>query len=699
MKLAARVMFHGICIALILTFAATTSWAQEYSHARIVRLSFVEGPVTVQRPDVSEWAEALVNTPIQEGFKVATEEGGFTEVEFENASTARVGQLSLLEFTQLVLMPSGDKVNRIRLHYGYATFNVVPEGEDFYEVTAGEATLTPRGKARFRLDLEEGVLVVKVFKGSVEITSPEGTGTVGENAMVELRPGAEPVFQISQGFTRDSWDEWVEQREGQVRLARHGWSPTVYSNDVTSLLYGWSDLIYYGNWVNLPGYRVAWIPAVSAGWAPYTLGRWCWYPGYGYTWISGEPWGWLPYHYGNWIYQPGLGWCWIPGNFSIWSPALVTWYRGPGWVGWAPRGSPRLGGGQDNCPAQSGCGTAVSEEVFREGGTVTPEGRRGFDPREGWVVETPDIPPSRLAQLPGSPWRRMVPEAVGGLRKAGSLPAGGELPGATEVFTTPETAVRPREVRPPGAARGDLETTSSERGIVFDPEQRLFVNNPNVARKANVEGAVAPTSPGEESAGQAEPAATGPALAGEGGSRGALGRVGRPGPTTSFPASRVGKPGGEGPEFDDSSAGSHLSSRPTSSDSGGVTPARQGRDSGSRDVWSSKSDSSGPARSATRSTKSSSSRQEGGSVSESFSSRDTGSRSYSRSDSGSSGAIRSSDGGYSGSSKGGYSGGSSGGYSGGSSSVGSGGGSRGPVGGSRVGSSGGGSKPGGPSRR
>ena len=35
------------------------------------------------------------------------------------------------------------------------------------------------------------------------------------------------------------------------------------------------------------------------------------------------------------------GWCWLPGPsfaFNFWSPALVTFYRGPGWISWCPLG-------------------------------------------------------------------------------------------------------------------------------------------------------------------------------------------------------------------------------------------------------------------------------------------------------------------------------------------------------------------------
>src|SRR5690349_14126689 len=104
--------------------------AEQYSHARVVRLSFAEGTVTMQRPDVSEWAKAIVNTPIQEGFKISTGENSYAEVEFENAmSTARLGQDSTIEFTQLALAPSGAKLNRLQFDGGYATFHLVPAAD------------------------------------------------------------------------------------------------------------------------------------------------------------------------------------------------------------------------------------------------------------------------------------------------------------------------------------------------------------------------------------------------------------------------------------------------------------------------------------------------------------------------------------------------------------------------------------------
>jgi hypothetical protein len=460
-------MLLGFGMGLALLVGAGLAWAQEYSHARIVRLSFVEGMVAVQQPGSDEWSAGSVNTPIQEGFRLSAAEGGYAEVEFENSSTARLGEQSLLDFTQLALLPSGGKVNHMTLEQGYATFNVVPEGDDVYVVQAGEATLTPRGKTRFRTDLDGGLLRVEVFKGSVEVASPHGGGVLTKNTVLQLRPGAEQeAYEVSQGIVEDAWDKWVEQREQSLDLARNR-APRVpyYSTDVTSLLYGWTDLMFYGNWVSLPGYGQGWTPVVGGGWSPFSTGRWCWYPGFGYTWISSEPWGWVPYHYGSWLYQPGFGWVWFPTSFGPWSPAVVNWYQGPGWVGWQPRAPG--GSGRPACPQPRGCMTSANDDTLRHGRPVNPGGLLDINPTYGRPVASPDVQPDRLATLPGTP----ISWAVGprGARDAG---AAGRVP------VSGGEAVSNATVRPAGAAPiGRGVTPPAGSGIVFDSQQGRYVNS------------------------------------------------------------------------------------------------------------------------------------------------------------------------------------------------------------------------------
>jgi Family of unknown function (DUF6600) len=76
----------------------------------------------------------------------------------------------------------------------------------------------------------------------------------------------------------------------------------------------------------------------------------------------------LPYHNGFWNYDASMGWFWMPGSLDAWSPALVNWYSGPGWVGWAPIGS---GGGACSVTA-AGCLTAVAPGTLEQGTPLRP---------------------------------------------------------------------------------------------------------------------------------------------------------------------------------------------------------------------------------------------------------------------------------------------------------------------------------------
>ena len=97
----------------------------------------------------------MVNTPIQEGFELSTAANSYAEVEFENGSTARLGEFSKVSFDQLAMDENGNKLNRLTFEQGYATFHFLPEHHDAYTVKVADATLTPNGKSEFRADLEQ----------------------------------------------------------------------------------------------------------------------------------------------------------------------------------------------------------------------------------------------------------------------------------------------------------------------------------------------------------------------------------------------------------------------------------------------------------------------------------------------------------------------------------------------------------------
>ena len=52
--------------------------------------------------------------------------GSFAEIQFENGGAIRLGEQSLMEFTELARDPSGSTINRVELRQGYATFHPLP---------------------------------------------------------------------------------------------------------------------------------------------------------------------------------------------------------------------------------------------------------------------------------------------------------------------------------------------------------------------------------------------------------------------------------------------------------------------------------------------------------------------------------------------------------------------------------------------
>jgi hypothetical protein len=413
------------------------------SHVRVVRLSFVDGTVTVRSPGSTEWAPATINVPIQEGFSLATDRKSFAEVQFENGSTVRVGELSSIDFTQLALTPQGGHINHLTLDEGYATLHVIPQRNDEYLLSASGVSLAPHGKTEFRSDLNRDHLRVEVFSGHVQATDSNQTETIAKNNTLVRDLESGTPFQITNKIQKDDWDKWTNAREQQSTLAYHDQAVSAGAP-----FYGWDDLDVYGEWGNFPGYGYAWAPYEPLGWSPYSAGMWNWYSGWGYTWISGEPWGWLPFHYGNWNFNSRMGWFWMPGSFSAWSPALVNWYSGSGWIGWAPIGR----GGRAACtPGAAGCLTAVPASVLKNGEPIRPGNPQVLHPAATEAISAiarPDVAPARTTMPSRQP---QPPSRV-------ALPASGFTRGRE---AAPSSVVVGREVNP--------DTLVGHRGSANNP--------------------------------------------------------------------------------------------------------------------------------------------------------------------------------------------------------------------------------------
>ena len=306
----------SLAFTQIFLFASFSAFCD--SQARIVRLSYIEGGVQIDRHTGQGYEKAMVNFPIVQGEKLRTMEGGRGEVEFEDGSTIRIAPNSIIQFSQLALRDSGDKVSAVELNQGTLYVDYANAKNQEFTVLFGREKLALAHSSHLRVILEDSDAAVAVFKGDIQIQSPSATIEVKKNqtANIDLDEDSYKLTKNVQEEPLDAWDK--QQDQYHVRYASNSY------NSYSPYAYGVSDLGYYGNFFNVPGYGMMWQPyLVGAGWDPFMDGAWAFSPGWGFGWVSAYPWGWTPYHYGTWVFVPAYGWAWQPGG--VWTP----WYVQP----------------------------------------------------------------------------------------------------------------------------------------------------------------------------------------------------------------------------------------------------------------------------------------------------------------------------------------------------------------------------------
>jgi len=458
-----RIAILGLAVCL---FLPATAAAQEsdYSYVRIVRLSLVEGDVQVQRPESTEWEVAQVNLPLKHGYRVATGNGR-AEIEFESGATARLASNTLLHFSELAL-ENGGRVTRLTLRYGTATFYANLERRDLFRVSTSHLEAEVSDNSRFRLDATDDGSWVTVLKGDVAVDARGGGYyrlTKGRSAYVN----AIGQVALERASSPDAWDRWVSGRDEVVLSASN------YSRRYTNapFNYGMADLYHYGSWYNVPGYGYCWQPyALGVGWSPFLYGKWVFLRHVGWTWVSFEPWGWVPYHYGRWTFVQARGWLWVPGHFNRFHGGAVHWVRHSGRIGWIPR-SPRDRAGQP--PANLPGGTVVNTGG---GGAIggAPNVRAEFRPGDAPPVFINGEPELNGFSGRGTPAGERNRERVG-RRPDGTpfVPGDNPRPASGAVGERPVTGTPPNVELP-----GRPMPQDPDSGVVYDPKERRWVNNP-----------------------------------------------------------------------------------------------------------------------------------------------------------------------------------------------------------------------------
>lgn len=310
--------------------------------ARAVRLSYVDGQVTLTQGGQAQQAEA--NTPLFEGTQLSTADDGKAEIQFEDGSVARIAPDSSLTLT--VLQGSGSSANAVlSVNGGLAYFEFQGGGQaGQMAVQFGGAEVTTSGFSVFRVDVDNPPGQLAVFSGNAHLQGASGSPSSGvaadlhDGESITLSAGDPGQYNIAESIEPDSWDAWNSDRD-QALTSEAANQTGVPAGVGASESPAWNDLDANGNWYDVPGQGYVWSPydAANADFDPYGNGSWMWTPGFGYTWASGYPWGYLPFQCGMWNFYTGFGWGWAPGMGGCMPWWGAGYYRGPN-VGYMPPG-------------------------------------------------------------------------------------------------------------------------------------------------------------------------------------------------------------------------------------------------------------------------------------------------------------------------------------------------------------------------
>lgn len=334
----------GLLLLAVCVVMPSVTFA-DASHARIVRLSLIQGDVRYARSFHDDplaegnatWEQAALNLPLREGYVLATGSGR-AAVEFESGAMAFLSGNTVLEFYDLSLHDGG-RITRLVLRQGNASFYVNPTSGDYFSVTGGDFTVEASGRTTFRVDNFDDGSTVKVERGSAAVLRNDHSTPLEKGQSLSVPAGNASDLVIGRAAENDDFDRWVSGRIESEVAALNSSTQFVNSPYYTA---GFADLYTYGSWFSMGGFGNCWRPfGAGLGWSPFAFGDWYTDPVFGPTFVGSAQWGWLPYHYGGWISSPMYGWCWNPVGFGFgrpvkWHPVTAVWVHAGTKVGIVP---------------------------------------------------------------------------------------------------------------------------------------------------------------------------------------------------------------------------------------------------------------------------------------------------------------------------------------------------------------------------
>src|SRR5258705_4080282 len=192
-----------LVLLMISLFAGTPPATADSGHARIIRLSLVQGDVRFARETHGDpladsnatWETAGLNLPIRQGYVLATDNGR-AEVEFENGAMAFLKENTVLEFYDLSLNDSA-RTTRLVLRQGSASFYMNSAVRGYFSVTGGDVTVEAEHRRTFRVDNYDDGSTVEAYKGRVSVLHNKNTTRLEKGQSLSVKAGNDSSVNVS----------------------------------------------------------------------------------------------------------------------------------------------------------------------------------------------------------------------------------------------------------------------------------------------------------------------------------------------------------------------------------------------------------------------------------------------------------------------------------------------------------------------
>src|SRR5260221_8163891 len=244
-----RKLILSILVVLLISLLGAHPASADSSHARIIRLSLVQGDVRFARETHGDplsdssatWETAGLNLPIRQGYVVATDKGR-AEVEFENGAMAFLKENTVLEFYDLSLNDSA-RTTRLVLRQGSASFYVNPANGDYFSVTGGDFTVEADHRSAFDGPSYDDGSAVETYQGRVSVLHNKNSTRLEKGQSLSMKAGDDSSLSVGRLPEEDDFDRWVSGRIEGVSTA------TTAALQYTGSSYyapGFADLYTYG---------------------------------------------------------------------------------------------------------------------------------------------------------------------------------------------------------------------------------------------------------------------------------------------------------------------------------------------------------------------------------------------------------------------------------------------------------------------